>query len=79
MPVEFTPLDEIEAEALADWEEYMAPVIDPLRDLVARSESFDELVEGLAELLGEMDVDALARTLGGALFLAKGAGDAGGE
>lgn len=35
-----------------------------------------DLVCRLTQLLGEMDVDALARTVGEALFKAKGAGDA---
>lgn len=75
----FEALDEIELEALEDWEAQMGPVIDPLRQAVEEATDYDDLVRRLTELLGEMDVDALARTLGEALFKAKGAGDVGAD
>jgi phage gp29-like protein len=71
----FDDLDEIEAEALAEWEPMMRPLIDPIRELIQRSGSYEELVAGLEALLGQMDAQRLMRDLGQALFKARGAGD----
>ena len=68
-------LDEIEAEALAEWEEQMEPVLGPLRDLVDGAESYDDLTAKLSAALGSMDTAALALTLAKAMFKARGAGD----
>jgi phage gp29-like protein len=71
----FDDLDEIEAEALAEWEPMMRPLIDPIRELIQRSGSYEELVAGLEALLGQMDAQRLMRDLGAALFKARGAGE----
>ncbi len=49
----------------------------PIREAVRDAADFDDLVRRLTELLGEMDVEPLARALGMALFKARGAGDGG--
>jgi phage gp29-like protein len=68
-------LDEIEREALADWEEQIAPILNPLRELVEGAESYEALKASLLDLLGRMDSDPLVRKLAEAMFQARGAGD----
>jgi phage gp29-like protein len=53
----------------------MRPLIDPIRELIQRAGSYEELVAGLEDLLGQMDAQRLMRDLGNALFKARGAGD----
>jgi phage gp29-like protein len=54
----------------------LRPLIDPIRDLIRRAGSYEELVAGLEELVGKLDAQRLVRDLGTALFKARGAGDA---
>ncbi|WP_372069759.1 DUF935 domain-containing protein (plasmid) [Tistrella mobilis] len=68
-------LGEIEREGLADWEAQMTPVIDPIRDLAARVDSFEAFEAGLADLIGKMDTDALTQSLARAMWLARARGD----
>lgn len=72
----FDDLDEIEAEALKDWERRMTPVLDPVLRLAEESESWEEFAAGLPALLEEMDSGELIRRLAIATFKARGAGDA---
>lgn len=67
------PLDEIEATGLDGWERQMAPVIDPVRALIAGAGSYEEALAGLTGL--GMDSNALVESLTRAMFLARAAGD----
>lgn len=69
-------VDEIEAAALADWEEQMAPVIDPVRRLVEEAGSYEEALRRLPELMGRLGTQAVVEGLARATFVARAAGDA---
>jgi phage gp29-like protein len=69
-------LDELEAEGLAEWEEQLAPIFDPVRRLAEEAESFDEFLAGLPGLREEMDSEELVKRLALATFKARGMGDA---
>jgi len=72
--------DEIEviaAELDDEWEPLMAPVIDPVRKLVAEVGSLEELRQRLPEALGDMDAGALIEDLAIATAKARGLGDIG--
>lgn len=75
------PLQEIEAEMLAQWEPVMTPIIDPIQRLADESEDLEAFIARLPELLddGGMDVSALMYQLAESAFKARGAGDAGVE
>lgn len=68
--------DEIEAvleDALADWQDITDPLLDPLREIIARATSFDE---ALAMLAGKgPDGTKLAEALASATTIARGIGD----
>lgn len=70
----------IEAE-LADWQQVMDPLVDPLRQLMSRAAaegwSAARLLAELPALLPEMDADALARSLTRAAFVARAGAAAG--
>lgn len=70
-------IDELETEALAEWEHLAAPVINPVLRLAEEAGSFEEFLAKLPELVGTMDSTALARDLAEAAFRARGLGDAG--
>lgn len=70
-------IDELEAEALSEWEQLVAPVINPVLRLAEEAGSFEEFLAKLPELVGTMDSTALARDLAEAAFRARGLGDAG--
>ncbi|WP_435100818.1 DUF935 domain-containing protein [Arhodomonas sp. AD133] len=70
--------DEIEGLVDAqddEWEEQLAPVVDPVRALAERAGSYEEFLAGLGELLGEMDAEQLVRHLAEATFKARALGD----
>lgn len=69
-------LDEIEAEALSDWESQTDPIVEPVRKLAAASSSYREFSEGLAGLMDRMDSTELVHRLAAAAFRARGRGDA---
>lgn len=71
----FADLDALMAEALGDWEEQADPILEPLRQAVEAATSYDDLVKRLAELIGSMDVQALADALAKAMFLGRVAGN----
>lgn len=64
----------IEAEQ-AQWQAVMAPMVDPIRallaDAAARGETAAELLARLPELLARMDADPLAESLGRTAFAAR--------
>ncbi|SBW09188.1 conserved hypothetical protein [uncultured Alphaproteobacteria bacterium] len=67
------PLDDIERTGLEDWEEQLAPVVDPVRALISSAASYEEAIAGLADLA--MDSDQLVKALTRAMFLSRAAGD----
>ena len=69
-------LEEIEAEALSDWESQVDPIVEPIRKLASSSNSYEEFSEGLAGLMDRMDSTELVRRLAVAAFRARGRGDA---
>jgi phage gp29-like protein len=63
--------DEVDALtelALGDWQALMEPMVSPIRDLVERASSYEEVRDGLIGLLGEMDDEALTTNLAQAGF-----------
>lgn len=67
-------LDDLTAEALADWEPQLAPVVNPVLDLANRSQTYDEFLAGLSGLLEQMSADDLVNRLAEATFKARGLG-----
>jgi phage gp29-like protein len=68
-------LDELVADAMADWEELVDPLLAPLREAVARASSFDELLAMMPELAAEVDGSKLADALARLTAKARGLGD----
>ena len=68
-------LDELVADAMADWEELVDPLLAPLREAVARASSFDELLAMMPELAAEVDGSKLAEALALLTAKARGLGD----
>ncbi|OOZ41650.1 hypothetical protein BOW53_02940 [Solemya pervernicosa gill symbiont] len=66
-------IDELEAEALEEWEQQLAPIVDPIQLLANESQSFEEFLAGLTEL--EMDSAEVVKTLALQSFKARGVGD----
>jgi len=69
-------IDELEEEGTSDWEQQLAPVIDPLVALAERAEDYDAFLEGLPKLLEEMDASEVIKSLALQAFKARGLGDA---
>lgn len=69
-------LEAIAADEMGDWKRQMNPVIDPLRKLLDETESYDEFIERLPELLDQMDNTEIVEALARATFKARGLGDA---
>lgn len=70
-------IDDLVMTGLADWEEQMDPILQPVRDLLQMSDSAEVFAEGLAALLDAAPNQALLRALTAAMFKAYGAGFAG--
>lgn len=71
-------IDELALEALADWEEQIDPILQPVRKLLAESDTAQQFADGLAQLLAEEPNPALLQALTLAMFKAHGAGNAAG-
>jgi phage gp29-like protein len=69
-------MDALAAEALADWEPLIQPVISPIQTLAENAEDFDAFLAGLPGLLSQMDSAELVRSLALATFKARGMGNA---
>lgn len=69
-------LDELEQEALADWEIQMQPIINPIQKLANDSQDAEEFLARLPELFDEMDTTELVKQLALQTFKARGMGDA---
>ncbi len=71
-------LDELVAEALADWQPQMTPMVDPLQALFERASTegwtAQQLIDALPGVLDTMDAGALAEALAKAAFVARLAG-----
>lgn len=68
-------IEQIGADELADWETQMDPLVQPVRDLVNGASSFEEILEGLSGLAGQMDDSVLARGINRARLKSRGVGD----
>jgi len=62
----------LEEELNSDWQKVVKPLITPIEKLVAECISFDELLERLPELAGEIDASELMLALALATFKAQG-------
>lgn len=71
----YADLDVIEAEAALEWEPQLAPLIDPIRALVAEAASLEEIRDRLPELAVGADLGPLVGGIVAALFLARANGD----
>lgn len=69
-------LDDMEREALADWEPLVDPVLDPVREAAASANTYEEFAAALKKLRGKMDSEAFAEALARAAFTARAMGDA---
>jgi phage gp29-like protein len=74
-------LDQLIDAELAQWQPVMAPMVDPIRkllaDAAARGQTAAELLARLPELLAQMDADPLAASLTRTAFAARLGADAG--
>jgi phage gp29-like protein len=68
-------LDELVADAMADWEELVDPVLKPLREAMARASSFEELLAMMPQLAAEQDGTKFADALALLTAKARGLGD----
>lgn len=69
-------IDELADEGSENWEEVLSPLLDPILELAAASESYEEFNKGLEKLAGEMDIKKLTQDIGMLTFTARGIGDA---
>lgn len=63
-------------DAASEWEEQMAPIVDPLRELAERAQSEEEFLAGLPDVMAQMDSQELVTRLAQETFKARGLGDA---
>lgn len=68
-------VDAAVADGLDDWEALMSPVLDPVRAIVAKASSLDDIRRGLIDAIERMDVSELTERLAEAGFGARLAGD----
>jgi phage gp29-like protein len=69
-------LDRVEAMGLGDWEEMVDPILKPVRDAVNAVSTYDEFLARLPDIFSKMDAGKLIATLGAAMAIARGLGDA---
>ncbi len=68
-------MDGIGAEELDAWQKQMAPIVDPVRELIGSASSFKDILAGLNNLAEEMDETELAEALARACEQARVVGD----
>lgn len=68
-------IDRLVDAALDDWQPLIEPILDPVRELAANAANAEAFRAGLADLIGQMDADALVQSLATATFTARGLGD----
>jgi phage gp29-like protein len=69
-------IDTLIEAALADWEPMLNPIFDPIKELIDKSESLEEVKKGLSALLNKMDANKIVQSLATQTFIARGIGDA---
>ena len=69
-------LDVLAEEELGDWQEQMAPIINPVLELAEKAGGYEAFLEALPSVLGEMDATHIIEHLAEATFKARGMGDA---
>lgn len=62
---------------LGDWERVADPMLQPIRDLVARVGTYDEFLAGLPKAMQRMDAGRMVETLAAGMAIARGLGDGG--
>lgn len=70
-------IDTLAEDALADWEEQMAPLVGGLEDQLKDASSLEDARDRLAEAIQSMDVTRLGNALAQSQFFARVAGDLG--
>lgn len=70
-------LDRIRDMALGDWQRQVDPMLKPLRDLVNKATSYEDVLKGLPKAMQKMDVTAFMQTLAASMAIGRGLGDAG--
>lgn len=68
-------VDELEEEALQDWQAQMGPIVDPLERLLQNSDSYEDFLAGLPAVMDEMDPAEVVRRMATTTFKARGLGD----
>jgi len=68
-------LDSLSEEALDGWEKVMAPLVDPIEELLGAASSLEDFRDRLAKLLKDMKPDQVAELLARAGFSARLAGE----
>lgn len=69
-------LDDLEREAMNEWEAQMKPIVDPIQKLADDSQDADEFLARLPELFEQMDTTEIVQALAVQTFKARGLGDA---
>ncbi|MEL6785104.1 MAG: DUF935 domain-containing protein [Pseudomonadota bacterium] len=69
--------DRIGADALANWQEQLDPLLDPIRKAANSVSTYEEFLERLPDAASEGDINRLATALGKAMFLSMAQGDGG--
>jgi len=68
-------IDKLVDEEMGGWQQIMDPMLQPIIELAAQAESYDEFIAGLDALSKNMDVDPLVQSLATATLKARGLGD----
>ncbi|MGL4224957.1 MAG: DUF935 domain-containing protein [Vibrio sp.] len=68
-------LDQLALDALDEWAEVGAPIVNPVLALAKRSASYEDFAAGLAQLSEQLDSSALVEQLTRLCFLARALGD----
>ena len=69
-------VDDMVADELTEWQPLMAPVIDPLREMIANAKNLEEFKSQLATLIDKQDLSPLVEALATATLKARALGDA---
>ncbi len=68
-------IDEIAAEMADEWREVMDPLLTPIEELVDGASSYEEVMQGLAGMFGDMQARPIIEALVKAMFKARALGD----
>lgn len=75
-PVLSDAIDQLVDESLADWQEQLSEIVDPVEQLAADATDADDFMRRLAQLADTLEPAALIRGLAVAAYKARGLGDA---